>query len=64
MVEIIKRIIRENVFINVQLVKMFDKIMEFIQENDEFRTKEKKMKMQVDMLEYNEKEFVKKNSSN
>lgn len=64
MVEIIKRIIRENVFINVQLVKMFDKIMEFIQENDEFRIKEKKMKMQVDMLEYNEKEFVKKNSSN
>lgn len=64
MVEIIKRIIRENVFINVQFVKMLDKIMEFIQENDELRFKEKKMKLYIDMFEYNEKEFVKKNSSN
>jgi len=38
--------------------------MELIQENDELRTREKKMKLQIDMLEHNEKELAKKNSSN
>lgn len=64
MAETTKRTIRENVSINAQLAKMSDKTMELIQENDELRTKEKKMKMQVDMLEHNEKELAKKNSSN
>lgn len=64
MAETTKRTIRENVSINAQLAKMSDKTMELIQENDELRTKEKKMKLQIDMLEHNEKELAKKNSSN
>ena len=64
MAETTKRTIRENVSINAQLAKMSDKTMELIQENDELRTKEKKMKLQIDMLERNEKELAKKNSSN
>ena len=38
--------------------------MELIQENDQLREKEKQMKQQIDMLEFNEKELAKKNSSN
>ena len=64
MAETTKRTIRENVSINSQLSKMSDKTMELIQENDELKAKEKKMKLQIDMLEYNEKELAKKNSSN
>lgn len=64
MAETTKRTIRENVSINAQLAKMSDKTMELIQENDELRTREKKMKLQIDMLEHNEKELAKKNSSN
>ena len=64
MADTTKRTIRENVSINTQLAKMSDKTMELIQENDELRAKEKKMKLQVDMLEHNEKELAKKNSSN
>lgn len=64
MAETTKRTIRENVSINAQLAKMSDKTMELIQENDELRTKEKRMKLQIDMLEHNEKELAKKNSSN
>lgn len=64
MAETTKRTIRENVSINAQLAKMSDKTMELIQENDELRVKEKKMKLQIDMLEHNEKELAKKNSSN
>lgn len=64
MAETTKRTIRENVSINAQLAKMSDKTMELIQENDELKSKEKKMKLHVDMLEHNEKELAKKNSSN
>ena len=64
MAETTKRTIRENVSINAQLAKMSDKTMELIQENDELKSKEKKMKLHIDMLEYNEKELAKKNSSN
>lgn len=64
MAETTKRTIRENVSINAQLAKMSDKTMELIQENDELRTKEKRMKLHIDMLEHNEKELAKKNSSN
>ena len=64
MAETTKRTIRENVSVNTQLAKMSDKTMELIQENDELRTKENKMKLQVNMLEHNEKELAKKNSSN
>lgn len=64
MAETTKRTIRENVSINSQLSKMSDKTMELIQDNDELRAKEKQMKRQIEMLEYNEKEMAKKNSSN
>ena len=64
MAETTKRTIRENVSINAQLSKMSDKTMELIQENDQLREKEKQMKQQIDMLEFNEKELAKKNSSN
>ncbi|XP_032220139.1 cilia- and flagella-associated protein 157 isoform X2 [Nematostella vectensis] len=64
MAETTKRTIRENVSINAQLAKMSDKTMELIQENDELRAKEKKQKLQIDMLEHNEKELARKNSSN
>lgn len=64
MAETTKRTIRENVSINAQLSKMSDKTMELIQENDELRENEKQMKQQIDMLEFNEKELAKKNSSN
>lgn len=64
MAETTKRTIRENVSINAQLAKMSDKTMELIQENDELKSKEKKMKLHIDMLEHNEKELAKKNSSN
>ena len=45
MAETTKRTIRENVSINAQLAKMSDKTLELIQENDELRTKEKKMNL-------------------
>ena len=64
MAETTKRTIRENVSINAQLAKMSDKTMELIQENDEFKQKDKKQRQQVDMLEANEKELAKKNHSN
>ncbi|XP_013382164.1 cilia- and flagella-associated protein 157 isoform X1 [Lingula anatina] len=64
MAETTKRTIRENVAINAQLQKMSDKTMELIQENDDFRGKEKKQRQQIDMLETNEKELAKKNHSN
>merc|ERR1719228_1732025 len=61
MAETTKRTIRENVSINAQLAKMSDKTIELIQENDDLKEKEKKMKQQIDMLETNEKELAKKN---
>jgi len=64
MAETTKRTIRENVSINAQLAKMSDKTIELIQENDELKEKERKMKQQMDMLETNEKELAKKNHSN
>lgn len=64
MAETTKRTIRENVSINAQLSKMSDKTMEMIQENDQLREKEKQMKQHIEMLEFNEKELAKKNSSN
>ncbi|XP_067662711.1 cilia- and flagella-associated protein 157-like [Haliotis asinina] len=63
MAETTKRTIRENVSINAQLAKMSDKTMELIQENDELRQREKKQKQQIDLLETNEKELLKKNHS-
>merc|ERR1711976_790419 len=64
MAETTKRTIRENVSINAQLAKMSDKTMEMISENDELKSKEKKQRQQLEMLEVNEKELAKKNHSN
>ena len=64
MAETTKRTLRENVSINAQLGKMSDKTMELIQENDELRAKEKKQKQQIELLEHNEKDLIKKNASN
>lgn len=64
MAETTKRTIRENVSITAQLAKMSDKTIEMIQENDELHDKVKKLKQQVEMLEFNEREMGKKNQSN
>ena len=64
MAETTKRTIRENVSINAQMGKMSDKTMELIQENDEYKARDKKQRQQIDMLEANEKELAKKNHSN
>eukprot|EP00794_Sanderia_malayensis_P016056 gene16056-17678_t len=64
MAETTKRTLRENVAINAQLSKMSDKTMELIQESDELKDKEKNQKLHLEMLEHNEKELMKKNSSN
>ena len=64
MAETTKRTIRENVMINAQLSKMSEKTMELIAENDDARQREKKQKQHIDILEDNEKELVKKNTTN
>lgn len=64
MAETTKRTIRENVSIQAQLQKMSDKTMELIKENDEQKAHAKKQKQQIELLETNEKELIKKNHSN
>lgn len=64
MAETTKRAIRENVAISSQLAKMSEKSLELIQENDELKERESEMKKQLEMLEDNEKEFVRNNLSN
>lgn len=64
MAETTKRTIRENVMINSQLSKMSDKTMELISENDDVKVKEKNLRQQLEILEDNEKELVKKNITN
>ncbi|XP_075691255.1 cilia- and flagella-associated protein 157 isoform X2 [Rhinoderma darwinii] len=64
MAETTKRAIRENAAISSQLAKMSEKSLELIQENDQLKEHESEMKKQLEMLEENEKEFVKNNLSN
>lgn len=64
MAETTKRTIRENVSIQAQLQKMSDKTMELIKENDEQKAHAKRQKQQIELLETNEKELIKKNHSN
>jgi len=64
MAETTKRTIRENVSINAQLAKMSDKTMELISDNDDIKTKDKKGRQLMELLEMNEKELAKKNHSN
>jgi len=64
MADTTKRNIRENVSINAQLAKMSEKTKEMIQENDELRERDKKMKLQIELLEASQEELAKKNHSN
>lgn len=64
MAETTKRAIRENVMINTHLVKMSDKTMELISENDEMKSKTKTQKQHLNILEDNEKELARKNAAN
>jgi len=64
MADTTKRNIRENVSINAQLAKMSEKTKELIQENDELRERDKKMKLQIELLEASQEELAKKNHSN
>ena len=61
MAETTKRAIRENVAINQQLGRMSDKTMELLRENEALKVREKDLRWQVEVLEYNEKELAKKN---
>ena len=61
MAETTKRAIRENVAINQQLGRMSDKTMELLRENEALKMREKDLRRQVEVLEYNEKELAKKN---
>lgn len=60
MAETTKRAIRENVAINQQLGRMSDKTMELLRENEALKVREKDLRRQVEVLEYNEKELAKK----
>jgi len=62
MADTTKRAISENVAINSQLGKMSDKTMELISENDEMKTTEKAQRQNIEILEDNEKELMKKNA--
>jgi len=64
MADTTKRAIRENVLINTQLSKMSDKTMDMITENDDMKFKEKSQKQQIEILEDNEKELMKRNATN
>lgn len=62
MADTTKRAISENVMINSQLAKMSDKTMELISENDEIKINEKAQSQNIEILEHNEKELMKKNA--
>ena len=64
MAETTKRTIRENVTINQQLSRMSDKTMELLRENEALRAREKDLRRQVEVLEFNEKELTRRNISN
>ncbi|KAM3910986.1 cilia- and flagella-associated protein 157 [Leptodactylus fuscus] len=64
MAETTKRAIRENAAISSQLAKMSEKSLELIDENDQLKEQESELRKQLEMLEDNEKEFVKNNLSN
>ena len=63
MAETTKRAIRENVTVNQQLGRMSDKTMELLRENEALRGREKDLKLQLEVLEFNERELAKKNIS-
>lgn len=62
MADTTKRAISENVMINSQLAKMSDKTMELISENDEMKATDKAQRQNIEIMEDNEKELMKKNA--
>lgn len=63
MAETTKRAIRENVSINQQLSKMSEKTMQFIQDMEELKQRERDLLRRVDILEFSNQELTKKNVS-
>ncbi|XP_043913945.1 cilia- and flagella-associated protein 157-like [Protopterus annectens] len=64
MAETTKRAIQENASISAQLVRMSDKSMELIVENDHLKELEKQQRFQLQTMEHIEKELAKTNVSN
>ncbi|XP_069741843.1 cilia- and flagella-associated protein 157 [Narcine bancroftii] len=62
--ETTKRAIRENVSISNQLGKMSDKSMKIIKENDELKVEAMKQWRNINILEENQKDLIRKNLSN
>jgi len=62
MADTTKRAISENVAINSQLLKMSEKTVELISDNDEMKATEKAQRQNLEILEDNEKELMKKNA--
>ena len=60
MADTTKRTIIENVAVSSQLSKMSDKMDELIRENDELKKKVKVQAREMQLLDYNQKEFAKK----
>ena len=63
MAETTKRAIRENVSVNQQLSKMSEKTMQFIQDMEQLKQREKDLLRRVDILEFSNHELTKKNVS-
>ena len=63
MAETTKRAIRENVSINQQLSKMSEKTIQFIQDVEELKQRERDLLRRVDILEFSNQELTKKNVS-
>lgn len=64
MAETTKRAIQENASISAQLIRMSDKSMELILENDQLKELKKQQHFQLQSLEHNEKELARTNVSN
>lgn len=64
MADTTKRTIRENAIINSQLGNLSAKTIELLSENDSIRSNKKALQRTIEILEYNEKEMMKKNVTN
>ena len=59
-----RRTIRENVAVTQQLNKMSSKTVGLLDENTVLKKREKELRLEIEILETNEKELAKKNKSN
>ena len=59
-----RRTIRENVAVTQQLNKMSSKTVGLLDENTLLKKREKELRLEIEILETNEKELAKKNKSN